>query len=370
MRRIVLSLLILCAVSGSVWSQGKIAEIWTQPAVFLPNEEVTIFFDVTGTALAGEAGPIYLWSWFPSEPDAGHWASSSEFARLTQVDGTNVWKITMTPTAYYGVDASQIFSLYGLLKLKDGSKATDAFAPDIGNAINLYDMNNIKGSKIIDFYPKTIPGNRPFSILLNTNNTWSGCDPGPGTQGALSTAPDVHMHAGLNDWSVIVENNPANLGKTQLTSLGDGIYRMDLVPWEYFGAEVQIRKFNAVFASADWSKLGTDKNCADFLLTPVGVVPVEEGFKFFPQKLTQKDLFSVIAVNDNGQVTSLNYTITAGSKTIQGTFEGTRPTYQAYIDLATGLKGEPGLTKFHLNVKGSNGITLLDTDFTLMEAGK
>lgn len=369
MKRILLSLVALCTLVATAGAQGKIAGIWTQPAIFVANEEVTIFFDVTGTALAGEAGPIYLWSWFPSEPDAGNWASSSEFARLTQVEG-NVWKITMTPTEYYNKPAADVFSLYGLLKLKDGSKVTDAFAPDMGNAVNLYDMNSIKGSKIIDFYPKTIPGDKPFSILLNTNNTWSGCDPGPGAQGALSTASNVHIHSGLNDWAVIVENNPTNADKTKLTDLGDGIYRMDMIPREYYGQQVPIKKLNAVFANQDWSKLGFDKNCADFLLTPIGVEPVEEGFAFFPQKLTQKDLFSVIAVNDNGQINALSYTITAGDKTIQGAFEGARPTYQAYIDLATNLKGVTGLTKFHLTVKGSNGSTLLDTDFSLIDAAK
>ncbi|MCO4291992.1 hypothetical protein NF867_03840 [Solitalea sp. MAHUQ-68] len=342
--------------------QNAINEIWTQPAIFKADEQVTLFFDVKGTQLETETDAIYLWSWFPSEPDAGNWANSSDFAKLTHVEGT-VWKITMVPSDYYHVAADQIVSLYGLLKTKDGSKVSDAFAPDKGNAINLYNFTDIKNTKISDFYPKTIKGDRPFSILINAGKTWSDCATNA-TQGALATASEVHMHSGLNDWKVIVENNPANLAKTKLTHLGDNIYRMDMIPWEYYGQEIAITKVNAVFANDTWSKLGFDTNCADFLFNSTGIVVVTPSYNLFPQKITKKDILTLVAVNGDLDASDLNYEVTMGTTKVTGKFEGIKPNYRAYIDLVTPLK-EQNVDKIHVTIKTNSGANLLDTDMAL-----
>lgn len=361
MKKIILSIAMLTFPLIAL-CQTAIKEIWTKPAIFKADEEVTIFFDVTGTPLDGNAGPVYLWSWFPSEPDAGNFANSSEFAKLTKVEG-NVWQIKMVPSQYYKVPAANIVALYGLLKNKDGSLVTDAFAPDKGNAITLYDFNNIGGSKLIDSYPKTIKGDRPFSIVINTNNTWSDCTT-TAVQGALATAPNVHLHGGLNDWKIVVENNPANLSKTALTPLGNGIYRMDMIPWDYFGQQLPINKINAVFASSDWAKTGVDKGCADFFILNQGVVAVTASYNLFPQKITKKDILSILAVNGDLEATDLNYTVTAGAISLTGKFEGVKPNYSASIDLATALKSSDA-TKIHVTVKTNSGASLLDTDVAL-----
>lgn len=361
MKKIILSIAMLALPLLAV-CQVPIKEIWTKPAIFKADEEVTLFFDLTGSPLDGDAGPVYLWSWFPSEPDKGNFENSSEFARLTKVEG-NVWMIKMIPTKYYGVPAENITSLFGLLKNKNGSKVSEAFASDKGNAINLYNFNNVSGTKIIDSYPKTIKGDRPFSIVINTNNTWSDCDKTP-VQGALATAPNVHLHSGLNDWKVIVENNPTNTAKTTLTPLGNGIYRMDMIPWEYYGQQVAINKINAVFSSSDWSKLGTDKNCADFVILNQGVVAITPSYSFFPQKVTKKDILTLLAVNGDLDATDLNYVITAGNISLTGKFEGVKPNYSASVDLATNLKTSD-VTKIHVTVKTNTGASLMDTDVVL-----
>lgn len=346
--------------------QNTIKEIWTQPAIFKADEPVTLFFDLKGTQLEGETADVYLWSWFPSEPDAGNWQNSSDFAKLTHVEA-DVWKITMTPTNYYHVAADQIVALYGLLKNKDGSKVTDAFAPDKGNAINLYNFTDIKTTKISDFYPKTIKGDRPFSIIINANKTWSDCATNA-TQGALATASEVHIHSGLNDWKVIVENNPANLAKTKLTHLGDGIYRMDMIPWEYYGQQIAITKVNAVFANDNWSKLGFSTNCADFLFNSTGIEIVVPSYNIFPQKITKKDILTLIAVNGDLDASDLNYEVTMGTQKATGKFEGVKPNYRAYIDLVTPLKGQ-SVNKIHVTIKTNTGNNLLDTDVALTPIG-
>jgi hypothetical protein len=344
---------------------GRIAEIWTQPAAFKADEPVSWFFDVTGTDLEGLTAGVYMWTWFPSEPDKDHWANSSEFAALTHVEG-NIWRFDLTPTQYYGMEAGSITAFYGLLKTKDGSKVTDAFAPDQvpANDIQIYSLSTIKGTALLDYYPKAFATDRPLSILINANNTWSGCET-TAVQGDLANASNVHMHGGVNLWDIIVENNAANLDKTEMSALGDGIYRMDLVLQDYFALPdgYDLKNINMVFADETWNHLGKDKLCSDFMIS-VTEEPVSD-LKFFPQKISRKDILVIIRSNNESYVTSLSYTITAGTAVLTGSFEGKSAEMSAYIDLATGLKGlNP--EKINVVVKDNTGRTVTNTDITLV----
>lgn len=353
---------------------GRIAEIWTQPAVFVPNEEVNIFFDVTGTDLADSEEDIFLWSWYPSEPDAGNGASSSDFAKLTRVEG-NIWKITMIPTEYFGVEADKVDFIYGLLKNKDFSKATDAFAPDSDppNHISVYSLATIKGDLIIDHFPKQIKADRPFSVLLNAANTWPDqCGENP-VQGQLANAPNVHVHSGINNWSTVVENNPSNVNKTQLSNLGDNIYRWDFIPNEYFGVEkgTVIQNFNMVFASNDWSFIGKGENCSDFYIeVPAAPVTPEEKIpqlSFFPSKFSAKDIFCIIRKDNETNVNALNYNISADGKSINGKFEGSNSEFVAYINLTDVFNDGTSPEKIKVVITDNNGRKVLDSDIPLVQ---
>lgn len=350
---------------------GRIAEIWTQPAVFKADEQVTFYFDVTGTDLADITEDIYLWSWFPTEPDAGNGANSSDFAKLTQVNG-NVWKITMTPTEYYGVGASQITAFYGLLKTKNFSKASNAFAPDQdpANDIRIYDLSTIKGEAILDFKPKQFTLDRPLSVLLNANNTFPDqCGDNP-IKGELANAPNVHVHSGVNTWSIVVENNAANVNKTGLTHLGDGIYRWDFIPNEYFGlAEgFAVTNISAVFASNNWAFIGKNVNCTDFFIDAPVIpdIPIPD-LVFFPSKISKKDILSIIRTDNEPYVSALNYTITAGSKILTGSFTGTNKTFTAYINLPDELKEVGTLDKIQIEIKDNTGRIVSKNDMPLVQ---
>jgi hypothetical protein len=365
MKKIICTFYILLTLPFAAMAAGRIAEIWTQPAVFQADEPVSWYFDVTGTDLAGLTSGVYMWTWFPSEPDAGNYSNSSEFAALTYVEG-NIWRFDLTPTEYYGVEASSVTAFYGLLKNKDGSKATDAFAPDQvpANDIQIYSLNTIKGTALLDYYPKTFASDRPLSILINANNTWSGCET-TAIQGDLANAANVHMHGGINLWDIVVENNAANLSKTELAPLGDGIYRMDLILDDYFALPdgYNLNNINMVFADDTWSHLGKDKACADFLIAATEE-PVSE-LKFFPQKISRKDILVIIRSNNESYVTSLTYTITAGTAVLTGSFEGKAAEMTAYIDLVTGLKGlNP--EKINVVIKDNTGRVIADTDIPLV----
>jgi hypothetical protein len=370
MRKLVFTILAALALPFVSHAQGRIAEIWTQPAVFTPDEQVSFFFDVTGTALDGETEGVYLWSWFPSEPDAGNWANSSDFAALKYVSG-NVWRLDLKPTDYYKKPANEIVAFYGLLKNKDGSKVTDAFAPDQSprNDIQVFDLTSIKGSELMDYYPKNFTKTRPLSILINANNTWSGCDVTP-VQGDLAKATNVHIHSGVNLWNVVVENNPANLAKTQLTALGGGIYRMDFILKDYFNLadDYVLNNINFVLANDTWSNMGKDKACADFMIkapeAPVELIPE---LYFFPQKISQKDILCIIRKNNETGVTKLSYTITAGTQKITGDFEGGKSDMRAFINLNASLKGITGLDKISVVITDNNGRTISTTNLQLVQ---
>jgi hypothetical protein len=207
MKKITIILSIISLFYIDALPAGRIAEIWTQPAIFTADDSVSWFFDVSGTDLDGETEGVYMWSWFPSEPDAGHWTNPSAFAALHHVEG-NIWRFDLVPTEYYGVDASTITAFYGLLKNYDGSKVTDAFAPDQvpPNDIKIYDLTTIRGSALIDYYPKDFTSDRPLSILVNALNTWSDCAT-TAVQGELAAGNNVHLHGGVNNWAIQVQNN-------------------------------------------------------------------------------------------------------------------------------------------------------------------
>jgi hypothetical protein len=354
-------------------AQGTIAEIWTQPAVFKADEQVSFFFDVTGTVLDGieESEGVRVWSWFPNSPD-GNWANPSDKTKLKHVGG-NIWRWDLKPTEMYNLPADQISAFYGQLQNYAGTKVTDAFAPDKNNAIYVYSLEAIKADNaIIDYYPKQFNKKRPLSILINANHTWSGCE-STAKQGELAKAPEVRMHGGVNNWGVQVMNSPENITKTELTHLGNGIYRKDIILNDYFGLtdDYKLININMVFANSTWAYQGKDVNCGDFVIIAPEIAeePIPE-LILFPQKISKKDIFCIIRRTNESYVSKLNYTITAGSKTLTGTFEGTKAEMTAYIDLATNLKDVTGIDKLHLVITDNTNRKVADTDVPLVQLTK
>ena len=90
------AIVLMCTLLPTkLWAQveaGSPYKIWTDPVVYRASDQVTWYFDMTDTKFkAGE--DLYLWSWAPSEPDAGNWDSSSDFAKLTYL-GDNIYAMT------------------------------------------------------------------------------------------------------------------------------------------------------------------------------------------------------------------------------------------------------------------------------------
>ena len=93
--------------------------------------------------------------------------------------------------------------------------------------------------------------------------------------------------------------------------------------------------------------------------------PVPE-LKFFPQKISRKDILVLIRSNNESYVTSLTYTVTAGTTVLTGSFEGKSKEMSAYIDLVTGLKGQ-NPEKINVVVMDNTGRIITNTDITLVQ---
>jgi hypothetical protein len=92
--------------------------------------------------------------------------------------------------------------------------------------------------------------------------------------------------------------------------------------------------------------------------------PVPE-LKFFPLKISRKDILVISRKNNESNVTSLTYTITAETAVLTGSFEGNAKEMKAYVDLATGLKGlNPA--KINVVIKDNTGRVITDTDIPLV----
>jgi hypothetical protein len=110
-----------------------------------------------------------------------------------------------------------------------------------------------------------------------------------------------------------------------------------------------------------------DGRIAEILTQPAAFQadePVPE-LKFFPLKISRKDILVISRKNNESSVTSLTYTITAETAVLTGSFEGKTEEFKAYIDLATGLKGlNPA--KINVVIKDNTGRVITDTDIPLV----
>jgi hypothetical protein len=85
----------------------------------------------------------------------------------------------------------------------------------------------------------------------------------------------------------------------------------------------------------------------------------------FPKKISQKDLLVIIRKNNDANP-NLSYIITAGSKTLEGDFKGSRSEMRAYINLVDELKDINGLEKINIVIRNAQGNVVTNTDISLV----
>jgi hypothetical protein len=103
-------------------AQTSGAVITTIPASFTAEDDVKIIIDVSAVGNLAGIEPLYLWTWYPSEPSPGNgsWGSSNDTRVLTR-ESANKWSFTIKPTDYYGRSPAEVDQIKFLVKAKDGS---------------------------------------------------------------------------------------------------------------------------------------------------------------------------------------------------------------------------------------------------------
>ena len=85
----------LLLITGSLFAQAP--KIYTIPAAFDVNEDITLYLDVTGTGLDGVEGNMFLWSWSDAGDNIhnGAWGTSFTNALTKVKDNLYSVKVNM-----------------------------------------------------------------------------------------------------------------------------------------------------------------------------------------------------------------------------------------------------------------------------------
>ncbi len=107
-------------------------KVWTEPETDInPSDTLKIYIDLTQMdcdILVGTTDPLYIWSWMPADPVNGNgsWNSSNTDNQWEDL-GNDVYRFTMIPTEFYGVDAQTVYDedIFFLAKKLDGGSGGD-----------------------------------------------------------------------------------------------------------------------------------------------------------------------------------------------------------------------------------------------------
>ena len=356
MKKIIYTILIALFVANN-FSQaqqevGGPNKIWSYPVIYNYDEEVTWYFDLSTTTLDPDE-EVYIWVWSPSEPDAGNWENSSEFAHLTN-EGNMVWSFTLTPTEYFSMTSEDIASSAGFwmrLKDKTGTKQTDVINVGYTAFSSFYTAN-----ELIRTYPEAPTLNGGLSILFNSNLV-----------AGFENAPSVHFHSGLNNWSILQEYQawiPEVVEKTKLKDLGNGFYKMDLIPSKYYDNIPDgfiMENITYLMVATDWAANSGDQviNAAEYIPPPPPV------FRFFPLQISKKDFLGISRINNEVGINTLYYTINADNVEITGEFNGGVSEIKGFINLPSALQGISNINEIHVLIKDNTDRTISDTTIPL-----
>lgn len=346
-------LLALALLPGGLMAQqemGDPAKIWSFPVIYKYDEEVTWYFDLSTTSFV-DGQDIYMWVWSPSEPDAGNWENSSDFAKL-DYEGNKVWSFTLTPTEYFSMTPEAIAASAGFwMRLKDdgGTQQSGVINVSYTDFSSFYTANELYRS-----YPTAPLIDAGVSILFNANMA-------PG----FETATSVHFHSGLNFWDIKQEYQswlPEIVEKTRLKNLGNGFYKMDLVPKTYYNAPDGYVMENLVFlfVKDDWAGTTPDQVIYAGDVTP----PPPPEFRYFPLQISKKDFLGIMRKNNEPGITKLMYTVTAGTHTFSGEFSGNMTEIKGFINLVTELQNID-VQQIHVLITDNTNRVISDTDIPL-----
>ncbi len=366
---LLLILLLVCMFSSKVGAQtttSSPANTWTYPAVTALNEQVTWYFDMTGSGfIAGEG--LFLWDWSPTQPYA-NWSAPQAITKLTYV-GNMVWSFTLTPTVYFNTSVSAILASPGFWMLLKDSLGT-IITPSINMPITATTITSFATSGAPTLIsPSSFYVNKPLSILVNVNEILTN-----NGVGGLTNDTAIYFNSGLNDFDSTATNvkvnfnSSTNLAITKFKNEGNGIFKFDMIPYQYYNVSNTYSMNDIAFTimGPGGTVIGTALGGANFTFLATPLVPLAPVLTIFPTKFSQKDIVVVNRTNNESTVSQLTYALTAGTQQFNGTFVGTSSSLSAYIDLLTLLAGQSALATIHLHVTDNTGRVIIDTDIPLV----
>ena len=380
---------------------GGPQRMWTVPTVFSVDEPVTFYFDMTDAGFK-EGIDLYLWCWNPSEPDAGNWENSSNFAKL-KYEGENVYSMTITPTKYFSQGASTMSEtdvyntcqtddwagFWCRLKTKDGAEESDVFqAPDSRSTWKEF----AKSNSACKFYATSFTGNtltltegftlnKALTIVFNPDLfTVGGKTMTEFTK--QSGFGGFKLHSGLNDWTFL-QGVKVWIGgcmkKTNIHKLTNGYYEISMTsPYDYYswnyaddGSQAStLLKADEQIDNLAWLVVGILNNdwggtSSDYL-NKAGSAEVypDPIFSYFPTKVSTQDIITFIRKYNGKRDGVLKYKIDAGNKTFTGTIDGTRDKRQVSVDLLEQLTSVSA-SSMTLTITNEAGATLISTEIPL-----
>lgn len=304
------------------------------------KRKITIVVDVTGTALAGNAGPLHYWGWYNTgsgdvgAAQNGTWGNSSLQSQMTQI-ATNVWAINMDAPTFFGTTAANLTAstIFGLIKTQNGSAQTGDFGKNkIFKQYNIYQTPLSK----VTITPQNPADNVPVTVRFEAVDDLVGY------------TDRVYLHAGATTSAIFSDNwdkSPTNWDDTTTTAVGL-MTNVGTNQWEYtipsirtfFGLNVnekafkigmRIRTKNGGFSEGDGCSNATifvDNGNYLEVREPVGSIltkPLNEPFRITAYSPLSSDF--VISVNGSPISTqnginraTVNYTpTTAGIYSIE-----------------------------------------------------
>jgi hypothetical protein len=234
-------------------------ECLSQAAYILPsptgkNDTITLYINVAQTtdgannnALSAMLNDhpdddVFLWSWQPAEPTVGNgaWSGSNSALKMTKVSD-KLYSIRFKPTSFYGVDATEFFSLgiSCLAKLQNGN----AYTGEYSGEAKTEDLRVTIIPRLCDELYCTFPevGKITDFVSITYDNTQ---EPNPAMQN-LDPNSDVYlfMRAEQSVFNAFNYTTPALATTTpalKMKPVADkpGFFRITILPQDFFSGIV------------------------------------------------------------------------------------------------------------------------------------
>ena len=342
---------------------GAPSKTWTVPEIYSYDDEITWYFDMTGSGVA-ETQELYLRVWEPSEPDTGNYTPSPASSKLTYI-GNFVWKITLTPTKFFNKTIEQIkarLATTGIGGYWMRLKSKDMTVTDIET-----DVFSVQPptQKIADFktsgvavavYPSSFKVDTLISIVVNLSKVYVN-----GNIGGFAGKDSVYMQSGLdNGLTVLADvNNQSTLIKTKMKKLDTNVFAINFRPYQYYEVAKDYDYSNLVFKLLSKDGIeGFSNASGELFMLGNASLPV---ISVFPQKFCQYDILTITRGNNEKWVTSVDYSIDAinnsgtSTKTITGSLSGNIVAMKISIDLNKEIGTQVNLEKLRLKISVKKG---------------